>query len=72
MEAMNMENRVAGMSVLVVDDEQDIRDGSERILSRMGCQVLTAAQGEEALQILTEETVSIVILDMKMPGMDGI
>ena len=72
MEAMNMENRVAGMSVLVVDDEQDIRDGSERILSRMGCQVLTAAQGEEALQILTEETVSIVLLDMKMPGMDGI
>jgi signal transduction histidine kinase/FixJ family two-component response regulator len=57
--------------VLIVDDEQSIRIGSERILSRMGCQVLTAGRGEEGLEILSREPVGIVLLDMKMPGMDG-
>jgi len=66
-----MVSRPDATCVLVVDDEKSIRDGSERILSRMDCQVLTATQGEEALTILAEETVSIVLLDMKMPGMDG-
>jgi two-component system phosphate regulon sensor histidine kinase PhoR len=68
---MNTGNRVAGINALVVDDEQDIRDGAERILSRMGCQVLTAAHGEEALDILVRDAVPLVLLDMKMPGMDG-
>jgi len=57
--------------VLVVDDEQDIRDGSERILSRVGFQVTKASRGEEALEILEGKGVSIVFLDLKMPGMDG-
>ncbi len=57
--------------VLVVDDEQDIRDGSERILTRLGCRVQKARRGEEALDILAKEAVSIVLLDLKMPGMDG-
>ena len=57
--------------VLVVDDERDIRDGSERILTRLGCQVKKASRGDEALRILTQESVSIVLLDLKMPGMDG-
>lgn len=57
--------------VLVVDDEQSIRDGSERILSRMGFQVSTASRGEQALEILDGDSVSIVLLDMKMPGIDG-
>ncbi|MBW2592929.1 MAG: response regulator [Deltaproteobacteria bacterium] len=59
------------MQVLVVDDEQDIRDGSERILSRMGCRVFKAGRGEEGLDVLSREAVDIVLLDLKMPGMDG-
>lgn len=57
--------------VLVIDDEQDIRDGSERILSRMGCRVFKADCGEEGLDILSRESMDIVLLDLKMPGMDG-
>ncbi len=57
--------------VLVVDDEQDIRDGSERILTRLGCRVQKASRGDEALAILKKTSVSIVLLDLKMPGMDG-
>jgi len=59
------------MQVLVVDDEKDVRDGSERILSRMGCRVFKAGRGEEGLDILSREAVNIVLLDLKMPGMDG-
>ncbi|MGB9442775.1 MAG: response regulator [Desulfobacterales bacterium] len=57
--------------VLIVDDEQNIRDGSERILSRIGFETLKAATGMEALDILARQTIPIVLLDLKMPGMDG-
>lgn len=58
--------------VLVVDDEQDIRDASERILSRAGYQVQKASRGDEALDIINQNSVDIVLLDLKMPGMDGL
>lgn len=57
--------------VLVVDDERDIRDGSERILTRLGCRVQKASRGDEALEVLKKDSMSIVLLDLKMPGMDG-
>lgn len=57
--------------VLVIDDEEGIRIGSSRILSRMGCEVMTASRGEEALDIIAKQPISIVLLDLKMPGMDG-
>lgn len=59
------------INVLVVDDEEGIRAGAERILVRMGLKVITAARGEQALDILDKEYVSIVLLDLKMPGLDG-
>jgi DNA-binding NtrC family response regulator len=55
-----------------VDDEQDIREASERILARIGFQVLKASRGDEGLAVLAKEKVSIVLLDLKMPGMDGL
>jgi DNA-binding NtrC family response regulator len=58
--------------ILVVDDEQDIRDASERILTRIGFQVLKASRGDEGLAVLEKEKASIVLLDLKMPGMDGL
>jgi len=59
------------ITILIVDDEQSIREGSARILSRMGCNILKAANGEEGLDILTREIVEILLLDLKMPGIDG-
>ena len=59
------------LHVLIVDDEQDIREGSERILTRMGFNVSKAASGQEALEIFQKIQPSIVLLDLKMPGMDG-
>jgi len=69
---MTVENRTDAIRVLVIDDEQDIRDGSERILTRLGLQVLKAPRGEEGLNILETKGASLVLLDLKMPGMDGI
>jgi two-component system, OmpR family, phosphate regulon sensor histidine kinase PhoR len=62
---------LSDISVLVVDDEQGIRDGSERILKRMGCQVFTAKSGEEGLDVMAAEAIDILLLDLKMPGIDG-
>lgn len=58
--------------VLVVDDEKAIRDGFERILTKTGLQVLKASRGDIALDILEKKKIFIVLLDLKMPGMDGI
>lgn len=61
------------MKILVIDDEQDIRDGCERILSRMDYGVLTAPRGEKGLEMIKSSAgaIRIVLLDLKMPGMDG-
>jgi PAS domain S-box-containing protein len=59
------------IQILIVDDEEDIRIGSERILSRAGFEVHTASRGADALDILAEKYIPIVLLDLKMPGMDG-
>src|SRR4030043_187796 len=69
---LKVTNDLEAIRVLVVDDEQDIRVGSERILGRLGFIVLQAGSGEEALKILQKDRVSIVLLDLKMPGMDGL
>jgi signal transduction histidine kinase len=66
-----LNDNLDAVHVLIVDDEEDIRDGSERIISRMGCAVSKASRGEEALDMIGRQPVDIVLLDMKMPGMGG-
>ncbi|MEW5735294.1 MAG: response regulator [Thermodesulfobacteriota bacterium] len=66
-----MENKDAQIPVLVVDDEEDIREACTRILTRMGCKVSAAPTGNDALSLMEEEPFSIVLLDLKMPGLDG-
>jgi two-component system, NtrC family, nitrogen regulation response regulator NtrX len=58
--------------VLVVDDDTGIRDALRMILEYEGYQVLTAADGKTALASLDSERVDAVLLDIKMPGMDGL
>ncbi len=57
--------------ILVIDDEESLRAGAERILSRMGFDVFLAPTGQAGLDILKKEPAGIVLLDLKMPGMDG-
>ncbi len=58
--------------ILLVDDEEDIRDVLSMTLSDMGYQVLTAANGKTAWETFLAEKPPIVLTDIKMPLMDGI
>ena len=57
--------------VLVVDDSLTVRKVTSRLLIREGYQVGTARDGIDALQLLTEQTPDIILLDIEMPRMDG-
>ncbi|MBS4201834.1 response regulator transcription factor [Bacillus sp. FJAT-49732] len=59
-------------NVLVVDDEQEIRDAIEIYLKNEGVKVLKAKDGIEALNLLEECQVHLIILDIMMPKLDGI
>ena len=59
-------------SILVVDDEKDIRISLTGILEDEGYQVMTAASGVEALESARQDLPDLVLLDIWMPGMDGL
>ncbi len=58
--------------ILVVDDEKDTRTTLKDILELEGYRVATAANGEEALKKMQQDEYDVIILDIVMPGMDGI
>jgi len=59
-------------TVLIVDDERTILQSLSGILSDEGYETLTASNGYEALKIIEDESPDLVLLDIWMPGMDGI
>ena len=59
-------------TVLVVDDEKVIRDGCNRILSPEGFQVLTAENGQDALEVLDRQPANVILCDLKMPVMGAL
>jgi DNA-binding response OmpR family regulator len=59
-------------TVLVVDDEPIVRDVVVRYLRRDGFATLEAATGEEAMRLLEREVPSLVVLDVMLPGTDGL
>ena len=58
--------------ILVIDDEKGMRDLLEYELKNEGYAVFTAATGQEALETIRKEKISLVISDLKMPKMDGL
>ena len=58
-------------TVLVVDDEKDIRDLIAYNLTKEGFTVVAANDGSEALDKVKQHTISLIVLDIMMPGMDG-
>jgi len=63
-----------GRTILVVDDDPSVRAVGERCLRRLGCKVLSAADGYEAVRIFGERhhDIDAVLLDFTMAGMDGL
>jgi len=58
-------------AVLVVDDDVDLLEMLELLLEGAGYRVVTAGEGREALQKVAQEMPGMILLDMKMPGMNG-
>src|SRR5689334_14495838 len=58
-------------TILVVDDDESVRDVVQMQLEELGYQVLTAASAREGLSLVDEHSPSLVITDLKMPGESG-
>ena len=63
-----IENR----TVLLIDDEPQIRRVLRTSLASKGARVLDVSSGEEAIELLRRETVDLILLDLNMPGMGGL
>ena len=57
--------------ILVVDDEETVRNLLQRTLEEAGYDVITAANGQEALDKVSQFNISLMLLDIKMPGLSG-
>ena len=59
-------------TVLVIDDEESIRNLLDTLLSRKGYEVVVASSGQRGLELFRRKRPDVVVLDLKMPEMDGI
>ena len=61
----------SGLKVMVIDDSKTIRRTAETLLTKAGCNVLTADNGFEALPIISTQRPDILFIDIMMPRLDG-
>ena len=59
------------MKMMLVDDEERFLSTTKKLISRKGYEIVTASSGAEALEELGSSNIHVVVLDVKMPGMDG-
>lgn len=71
MSAESESAELAGIKVMVIDDSKTIRRTAETLLSKMGCKVLTATDGFEALAKIADHAPDIIFVDIMMPRLDG-
>jgi twitching motility two-component system response regulator PilG len=62
---------LAGLKVMVVDDSKTIRRSAENLLTKAGCEVVTAGDGFESLAKIAEHEPNIIFVDIMMPRLDG-
>jgi two-component system NtrC family sensor kinase len=67
----NFDSILNGKSILVVDDEESIRDFIFELLTGEGCKVVSVSTGNEAIEKFSETGYDAVLCDMKMPGISG-
>lgn len=61
----------SGLKVMVIDDSKTIRRSAETLLTKAGCEVLTADNGFEALPVISANQPDIIFIDIMMPRLDG-
>ena len=60
------------VKILIVDDDSTVRQAFERILASEHCDVVAVPGGAEALQAMDAQRFDVVLLDLRMPGLDGL
>ena len=65
------ESAKLNVKVMVIDDSKTIRRSAETLLKKVGCEVITAIDGFEALAKITEHKPDIIFVDIMMPRLDG-
>ncbi len=66
-----MEDIYQGLKVMVIDDSKTIRRTAETLLKKVGCEVVTASDGFEALSKIADNQPDIIFIDIMMPRLDG-
>ncbi|MEL0035478.1 MAG: twitching motility response regulator PilG [Gammaproteobacteria bacterium] len=66
-----MEDNFAGLKTMVIDDSKTIRRTAETLLKKVGCEVITAIDGFDALSKIAEQKPDIIFIDIMMPRLDG-
>lgn len=69
---MDLFVRLQGMKVLLVEDDQWIRDSLRRFFANESCALMAVETGEDALEIIKGNACDIIITDYRLPGMDGL
>lgn len=67
-----IENSNEQTTILIVDDDRLVLAALQKLLQMEGCRILTAQCGDEALKIINNERVGVIICDQRMPGIQGI
>jgi DNA-binding NtrC family response regulator len=62
----------SGIRVLLIDDETVFVESLTKVLTRRGMKVQSASNGIRSLELLNNEGFDVIVLDMRMPGMDGL
>ena len=65
------ESNFSGLKVMVIDDSKTIRRTAESLLAKVGCEVITATDGFEALAKIADGRPDIIFVDVMMPRLDG-
>ncbi|MFV1983539.1 MAG: twitching motility response regulator PilG [Thiohalomonadales bacterium] len=68
---MTDENSYQNLKVMVIDDSKTIRRTAETLLKKVGCDVITATDGFEALAKIADNHPDIIFVDIMMPRLDG-
>ncbi|MBU2573475.1 MAG: response regulator [Elusimicrobia bacterium] len=67
-----MTNKPARRKILIIDDEQDLLEALSELLEKAGYRAICAANGADGVRLNEQENPDIIVLDLRMPGMDGI
>ena len=69
---MNIYDRIRNLKIMLVDDDEWIRDSLTVLFEAEGCDLLALETAEEGIEAIQQQTYDIVISDYKLPGMNGL